>query len=96
MTDMKQIPQILALGLAAALFSAPCARAEDYQFIISGYPAANARSEMASTASALVTGTLATPSSALGLEARYRTWLEALLGMKFNSFKPTGLFIMLR
>jgi hypothetical protein len=91
---MKQTPQILALGMAAALFTAPCARAEDYQFIISGYPAANARSALASSSAAVVTGTLATPSSALGLEARYRTWLEALLGVKFNSSKPKGLFII--
>ncbi len=64
--------------------------------IISGYPPENPKSELASSAVPLASATDCGQSAASPLEARFRTWLEALLGTRFNSFKPVGTFFILR
>ena len=79
---------ILALLAVAATISAQAD--EPYQFIVSGYPAANESYAAPSAATSLETGTLSTPAAAQGLEARYRTWLVSegtgLLSTPFKGF----------
>ena len=64
-------------GMAAAflLAAAPLAASAEgeYQFIISGYPAANNRSLLASGGISLDTGAYRVASAAGGFEARFRT-----------------------
>lgn len=65
-----------ALRAAAAFVCAafaPLALRADYQYIVSGWPAANESRSAASAAASFETGTLATRSDAAPLEARYRT-----------------------
>ena len=80
---------ILAL-LAAAAF-APLHADEPYQFIVSGYPAANESYAAPSAATSLETGTLSTPAVSQGLEARFRTWFASegtgLLSTLFRGLK---------
>ena len=51
--------------------------ADTYQFIHSGYPAANESYLSASSGSSLVTATRRGGSAASPMEARYRTWDES-------------------
>ena len=67
------VAAILALGEAAL---SPL-HADTYQFIVSGYPAANEKYQAASSATALVTATRSGGSAASAIEARYRTWDES-------------------
>ena len=69
------------LTLCAAVFAlgalSPLYADEPYQYIVSGYPAANQSYSAQSAAVALYTGTLSTSAEAQPLEARYRTWLAS-------------------
>ena len=63
-----------ALAGAIALATAqPTAAGDDYQFIVSGYPAANPRQATRSAATGLETGAYRIASYSDALEARYRT-----------------------
>ncbi len=87
-----------AFCIGLALTATSPLQADSYQFIKSGDPVAAATADSSSMAStgALETGTLSTPSPDYSLEARFRTWLEAVLNTKFSSFKQFGTFILLR
>ena len=62
------------VGILAAAALAPPAVAEGYQFLVSGYPAANASKSATSAGIALETGTLAAVvANEAPLELRYRT-----------------------
>lgn len=64
----------LAAGIFAAAALAPPVVADEYQFIVSGYPAANASDSATSSGIALETGTLtAAVANDAPLELRYRT-----------------------
>ena len=66
------------IGMAILTFAVAFAAVGDtYQFIISGYPAANASYASSSSGTALVTSTGTAPTAAAPLEARYRTWDES-------------------
>ena len=68
----RALRAVAMAALACAAF-APSALRADYQYIVSGWPAANESCAVASSAVALETGTLATLASAASLEARFRT-----------------------
>ena len=68
----KALRTAAAAVLACAAF-VPLAVWADYQYIVSGWPATNESRSENSAAVALATGTLATLSDAMPLEARYRT-----------------------
>lgn len=63
----------VAMAILACAAFAPSALRADYQYIVSGWPAANESQSAQSPAVALETGMLATRSSAASLEARFRT-----------------------
>lgn len=64
----------LAAGIFAAAALAPPVVADEYQFLVSGYPAANASNSATSSGIALETGTLAaTVANDAPLELRYLT-----------------------
>ena len=66
-----------ALTTAIALSAAQPAAADGYQYIVSGYPAANESYPAASAGTSLVTATRSGVSAESSLEARYRTWDES-------------------
>ena len=78
----------VAIVTAALLQS----RADTYQFIVSGYPAANVYYPSVSPSTSLVTGVRTVPSASASLEARYRTW-DRSAGTAFRSDKA-GLVIL--
>ena len=90
---MKCKSFIASAAVAAALGLGQIAVADS--FFVSGWPAENQCSSLASSAISIETGALSTPSADNALEARFRTWLEALLETKFSSFKA-GTFILFR
>ena len=83
---MKRIAVILG---AAALLPL---HADTYQFIVSGYPAANVSYSAASSGTPLETATRSGGSAATPLEARYRTWDESD-GIALRSDKCGTMFI---
>ena len=85
------IAAVLAFGGAAL----PTLHADTYQFIISGYPAANERYAGSSPATSLATSTQSGAGAASPLEARYRTWDESD-GVSLRSDKFRGLHIVFR
>lgn len=90
------IPRTLfavAMTLTASFSALPAAA--DYQFIVSGYPAENPRSALASTGTAVATSTLSAGSTAQPLEARFRSWFSSVIE-KINTFPPTGLLLFFR
>ena len=68
---MKRL--LLKIGAAVAMFAPLMSSADGYQFIVSGYPAANPRQAARSAATGLETGAYRIASYADALEARYRT-----------------------
>ena len=99
----KRRPTLCIVHCAFCIaFAALCAaNADTYQYILTpNYnPAIASQSDCMSTASsaiAIETGALTTETPAFALEARFRTWLEAILGTKFSSYKALGTFILLR
>ena len=85
------VAAILALGEAAL---SPL-HADTYQFIVSGYPAANESYAAASSGTALATATRSGGSAASPIEARYRTWDESD-GIALRSDKHWGFSIFVR
>ena len=84
-----------AVATAAALMPS---RADTYQFIISGDPIAAATVDscaVASSATALVTGTYSASTAAAPLEARYRTWDESD-GIALRSDKRRGFMLFVK
>ena len=69
--------------------------ADTYQFIVSGYPAANESYAAASAATSLETATRSGWSAASALEARYRTWDESD-GIALRSDKYRATMIIFR
>ena len=69
--------------------------ADTYQFIVSGYPAANESYAAASSGTALATATRAVSTAAQALEARYRTWDESE-GIALRSDKYRATMIIFR
>ena len=85
-----------AVVSAAALSAIPfAANADGYQFIVSGYPAANVSYSAASSGTSLVTATRKQPTAAQSLEARYRTWDESD-GIALRSDKFRGMILIVR
>lgn len=80
---------------AALLVAASIAAADDYQFIVSGYPAANESRSAASSGTPLVTATRRQPTAAAPLEARYRTRDESN-GIALRSDKYRGMILIVR
>ena len=72
-----------------------CQTVPGYQFILSGYPAANKSYSAASSGVALVAGTQSGASAASPLEARYRTWDESD-GIALSSDKFVTMVIYIR
>jgi len=85
---MKQmiIPAVL---LAVAV----TAHADTYQFIISGYPAANESYPTPSATTFLETATRTAKSVATSIEARYRTW-EGSAGIALRSDECRGTILV--
>ena len=90
-----------ALGVATALAIATAPQAisaNGYQYIISGDPVAAATENscvLASSGTALVTGTRAAPTTAAPLEARFRTWDETA-GIALRSDKVRAFILIVR
>ena len=83
----------IAMMLGAAAFLP--LHADTYQFIVSGYPAANESYAAASAATSLETATRSGRSAASALEARYRTWDESD-GIALRSDEYRGMMIYIR
>lgn len=82
----------LAAAVAVAAGAAIPARA-DYQFIVSGYPAANESYQAASPSTSLETATRSGKSVSSALEARCRTWDESN-ATSLRSDKYEGAFVI--
>ena len=81
------------LACAAALL-AISALAEDYQFIVSGYPAANVSYPAESAAIPIETATRNGPTAAQALEARCRTWDESDgIPLRTDKFRATMIIV---
>ena len=88
--------KILAVPLAAALAFAPSAlSADEYKFIVSGYPAANKSYSAASSGTSLETAARTARSGVSPMEARYRTWDESNTSA-LRSDRPRGFLIICR
>ena len=84
-----------ALMGAAALAAATPVRADGYQFIISGYPAANPSHSDVSSGTSLVVGMLASTSASADLEARAFTYDDSL-GIALRSDEYRAMMIIVR
>ena len=86
--------KLAALAVVAATALIP-SRADTYQFIVSGYPAANVSYSAASSGTSLVTATRRQSTAAQSLEARFRTWDESD-GVALRSDKYKGMILIIR
>ena len=86
---------VSAAAIAAGAAIPMSANADGYQFIVSGYPAANVSYSAASSGTSLVTATRKQPTAAQSLEARYRTWDESD-GIALRSDKFRGTILIVR
>ena len=84
-----------ALMGATALAAATPVRADGYQFIVSGYPAANPSQSAVSSGTSLGVGALASTSASADLEARARTCDDAD-GIALRSDKYTAMIIIIK
>ena len=84
-----------ALMGAAALAATTPTRADGYQFIVSGYPAANPSHSDVSSGTSLGVGVLASTSASAALEARARTCDDSL-GIALRSDKYTAMSIIIK
>ena len=84
-----------ALMGAAALAAATPVRADGYQFIVSGYPAANPSHSDVSSGTSLAVGVLASTSASAALEARARTTDDSD-GTALRSDKYTAMIIIFK
>ena len=91
-------PILLPLIAAALAFGEAALsplHADTYQFIVSGYPAANESYAAASSGTALTTAMRSGGSAASPIEARYRTWDESY-GIALRSDKYRAMMIIFR
>ena len=86
---------VSAAAIVASAIIPFVANADGYQFIVSGYPAANVSYSAASSGTSLVTATRKQPTAAQSLEARYRTWDESD-GIALRSDKFRGMILIVR
>ncbi len=86
---------VSAAAITASAAIPMAANADGYQFIVSGYPAANVSYSAASSGTSLVTATRKQPTAAQSLEARYRTWDESD-GIALRSDKFRGMILIVR
>ncbi len=84
-----------ALMGATALAAATPVRADGYQFIVSGYPAANPNHSDVSSGTSLVVGMLASTSASAALEARAFTYDDSL-GIALRSDEYRAMMIIFR
>ena len=84
-----------ALTGALALSAAQPAAADGYQYIVSGYPAANERQTDYSDGIALETATCRSVTDASELEARYRT-RDVSSGIALNTTEYRAMVIIIR
>ena len=84
-----------ALMGATALAAATPVRADGYQFIVSGYPAANPSHSDVSSGTSLAGGPLGDVSAADALEARARTCDDSA-GTALRSDKYTAMIIIIK
>ena len=84
-----------ALMGATALAAATPVRADGYQFIVSGYPAANPSHSDVSSGTSLAVGALASTSASADLEARART-ADDSDGTALRSDKYTAMSIIIK
>ena len=84
-----------ALMGATALAAATPVRADGYQFIVSGYPAANPSHSAVSSGTSLAVGALASTSASADLEARARTTDDSD-GIALRSDKYTAMIIIIK
>ncbi len=90
------IRKAAALMSALAISATPrLAAAGDYQFIVSGYPAANPSHSAVSFGTSLVVGALASSSASSALEARCRTH-DYSLGTSLRSDEYRAMIIIFR
>ena len=89
------IKKAAALMGATALAAATPVRADGYQFIVSGYPAANPSHSDVSSGTSLAVGALASTSAAADLEARARTCDDSA-GTALRSDKYTAMIIIFK
>ena len=93
--DRLRLVPLMAL---TAMVLPIAAFADTYQFIISGDPVAAAMADsrtVPSAATSLQTGTLSTPTAAVSMEARYRTWDDSD-GIALRSDKFVATVIIVR
>ncbi len=90
---IRTITAVIAIAFGEAALSP--LHADTYQYIVSGYPAANESYAAASSGTALATATRAVPTAAQPLEARYRTWDESD-GIPFRSDKFQATMLIFR
>ena len=84
-----------ALMGAAALAAATPVRADGYQFIVSGYPAANPSQSAVSSGTSLAVGALAATSASADLAARARTCDDSD-GTALRSDRYTAMIIIIK
>ena len=89
------IKKAAALTGAIALAAATPTRADGYQFIVSGYPAANPSHSDVSAGTSLAVGALASTSASADLEARART-ADDSDGIALRSDKYTAMIIIIK
>ena len=89
------IKKAAALTGAIALAAATPTRADGYQFIVSGYPAANPSHSDVSSGTSLVVGMLASTSASAALEARAFTYDDSL-GIALRSDEYRAMMIIVR
>ncbi len=80
---------------ATALAAATPVRADGYQFIVSGYPAANPSHSDVSSGTSLAVGLLGDVSASTDLEARARTCDDSD-GIALRSDKYTAMIILFK
>ena len=84
-----------ALMGATALAAVTPTRADGYQYIVSGYPAANPGHSDVSSGTSLGVGMLASTSASAALEARARTCDDSA-GTALRSDKYTAMIIIFK
>ena len=84
-----------ALMGATALAATTPVRADGYQFIVSGYPAANPSQSAVSSGTSLAVGALASTSASADLEARARTCDDSA-GIALRSDEYRAMMIIFR
>ncbi len=91
-TSLKKAAALMG---ATALAAATPVRADGYQFIVSGYPAANPSHSDVSSGTSLAVGALTSTSASADLEARARTTDDSD-GIALRSDKYTAMIIIFK